>query len=47
MNDVGELMDRLPGIPIEYLLVLICFAAIGLSIFALYVVHSVIKGRRR
>lgn len=47
MNAVSDFLARLPGIPIEYLLALICFGAIGLAIFALHVVHSTVNGRKR
>ena len=43
MKDIFDFLGRLPGIPIEQLLGLIALVAMGLAIFALYVVHAVVK----
>jgi hypothetical protein len=42
MKDILNFLERLPRIPMEYVLALVAFAAIGLAVFALHVIHSIV-----
>jgi hypothetical protein len=42
MKDVLDFLLHLPGIPMEYLVVVLAFAALGLAAFTLHVVHSIV-----
>lgn len=47
MQTAAEFVRTLPGIPIEHLLALIALAGLGLAIFAIYVVFSLVRERQR
>lgn len=43
MSEVIELIERAAKFPIEYVFALVSLAAIGLSAFAIYAMHSIAK----
>ena len=46
MDKLENLATTLHSMPLEYLVVFLGFAAIGLAGFAIHVVYSIAKGRR-
>jgi hypothetical protein len=47
MKDLNEFATNLGSLPIEYLMVFVSLAAIGLAAFAIYAIHSIAKDKRR
>lgn len=45
MDAVTKILTRLPDLPMERINALIVLSALGLAIFALYVVLTVVKAR--
>lgn len=46
MQAVTDFLSTLPGIPIEHLVTLVALTSLGLAAFAIYVVFTVVGGRR-
>lgn len=46
MSVISDVMGLLPSIPVDHLALLVALCGMGLSAFALYVVHSIAKGRQ-
>jgi len=43
MKDIFDFLRQFPGIPMDYVLALLAFAALGLAAFTLHVIHSIVK----
>lgn len=43
MKDILDFLLHFPGIPMDYVLALVAFAALGLAAFTLHVIHSIVK----
>jgi hypothetical protein len=41
-----DFISKLPGIPVEQLMGVIALTALGLSIFSIYVVFTIVRERR-
>jgi hypothetical protein len=46
MQTVSDFLTAIPGVPIEHMLALIALAGLGLAIFAIYVVFSLVRERQ-
>ena len=46
MQTVSDFFTTLPGVPIEHMLALIALAGLGLAIFAIYVVFTLVRERQ-
>ena len=46
MQTVSDFFTGLPSIPIEHLIALIALVGLGLAIFAIYVIFSLVRERQ-
>lgn len=46
MSVISQFLSAFPSIPADHLIALVALSGIALAAFALYVVHSIAKGRQ-